>query len=42
MLHRPGDQPTEVSFVVTVENGKAYFLVAKDKLPVLVEENLAR
>jgi hypothetical protein len=42
MLHRPGDQPTEMSFFVTVVSGKAYFLVAKDKLPVLVEENLTR
>jgi hypothetical protein len=41
-LHKIGDQPTEVTFDATVEGGKAYFLVNKDKLPVLVEEHLTR
>ena len=41
-LHKIGEQPTEVTFDATVESGKAYFLVNKDRLPVLVEENLTR
>ena len=41
-LHKIGDQPTEVTFDATVESGKAYFLVNKYRLPVLVEEHLAR
>jgi hypothetical protein len=41
-LHKIGEQPTEVTFDATVESGKAYFLVMKDGLPVLVEEHLTR
>jgi hypothetical protein len=36
----PGYRPYEVSFVGAVESGKIYFLVDKNKMPVLVEEHL--
>jgi len=31
------NQPKEVSFVATVENGKVYYLIDKDGTPVLIE-----
>ena len=36
----PGYRPYEVSFMAAVEGGKIYFLVDREKMPVLVEEHL--